>query len=87
MRRVVVTGVGALSALGPTRREFWQALSEGRSGIRPLEGIPDAGLRFEHAAQVFGFEPADQLEPVKVEGLAERRGRDAPQVIAGASRN
>jgi len=80
MRRVVVTGVGALSALGPTRREFWRALSEGRSGIRPLEGFPDAGLRFEHAAQVFGFEPEAHFEP----GMAEMIDRFAQFAVVAA---
>jgi dipeptidyl aminopeptidase/acylaminoacyl peptidase len=37
--------------------------------------------------QVFGFEPADQLEGVEVEGLAAWRGRDAPEVFASARRN
>ena len=36
MQRVVVTGIGVLSALGPTRHGFWQALTEGRSGIGPI---------------------------------------------------
>ena len=63
MRRVVVTGVGAVSALGSSRAAFWQALSEGRSGIGPLEGVGDPDLRFENGAQVRGFDPEAHFEP------------------------
>jgi nodulation protein E len=56
-RRVVVTGLGLISALGLDRHEFWRALSQGRSGIGPIEGIDCTGLRFANGAQVRGFEP------------------------------
>ena len=35
-RRVVVTGLGALTPLGNTTDEFWSGLREGRSGIGPI---------------------------------------------------
>ncbi len=34
-RRVAVTGLGVISALGHNAQEFWQALEAGRSGIAP----------------------------------------------------
>jgi 3-oxoacyl-[acyl-carrier-protein] synthase II len=45
--RIVVTGLGAVTNLGPDARSTWQAMREGRSGITPLEGeqfdqYPDA---------------------------------------------
>ena len=67
MRRVVVTGVGAVSALGPTAEAFRQALGEGRSGIRRLEGFDLDQLRFKTGAQVLGFDE---------EGHFDRKGRD-----------
>ncbi len=60
MRRVVVTGLGAVSALGHSVDEFWGALTGGRSGVGPIEGFDTAQLRFKTGAQVRGFE-ADQL--------------------------
>jgi nodulation protein E len=67
MRRVVVTGVGAVSALGPTAEAFRQALGEGRSGIRRLEGFDLDRLRFKTGAQVRGFDE---------EGYFDRKSRD-----------
>lgn len=37
-KRVVITGVGAVSAAGPTAPDFWSALLDGRCCITPLEG-------------------------------------------------
>jgi nodulation protein E len=55
MRRVVVTGLGVVSALGLTADEFWSAMGEGRSGIGPIEGFDVGQLRFKSGAQVRGF--------------------------------
>jgi nodulation protein E len=57
MRRVVVTGLGAVSALGLTAGEHWRALTEGRSGIAPIDGFDASQLRFKTGAQVRGFAP------------------------------
>lgn len=39
-RRVVITGVGAITAAGPTAPDFWQALLDGRVAVSPLDGMP-----------------------------------------------
>lgn len=61
-RRVVVTGVGVVSSLGQTSGEFWSALTEGRCGIRPLEGFDPSTLRFRNGAQVLGFDAEQQFD-------------------------
>lgn len=55
--RVVISGVGVISALGADQTEFWQALRDGRSGIRPIKSIDASQLRFQHAAEVQGYDP------------------------------
>jgi len=58
-RRVVVTGMGAVSALGLGADVLWDAMREGRSGIAPL--VPPAGesgIRMRVAAALNGYEPA-----------------------------
>jgi len=45
MRRVAITGMGAISALGPTCREFSEALLAGRCGIAPIESADALLLR------------------------------------------
>jgi nodulation protein E len=54
-RRVVVTGLGVVSALGMKSDEFWRRLQAGQCGIRPLVGL-DNGLRFNCGAQVIGYD-------------------------------
>jgi len=52
MRRVAITGVGAISALGRTAAEFAQALCEGRSGIGPIRSTDTSLMRFQNGAEV-----------------------------------
>jgi nodulation protein E len=55
MRRVAITGLGAISALGRTTCEFAQALREGRSGIGPIESCDMSQLRFQNGGEVRGY--------------------------------
>lgn len=67
--RVVVTGTGVISALGADRHQFWAALSEGRSGIRPIKSVDCTGLRFSNGAEVQDFDPAAHLEPKQADQM------------------
>src|SRR5581483_11060960 len=55
MRRVAITGLGAISALGRNVAEFADALRAGRSGIGPIESADVSQLRFTNGAQVHGY--------------------------------
>src|SRR5664280_409203 len=55
MRRVAITGMGAICALGRNTAEFAEALREGRSGIAPIESVDRSQLRFQNAAEVKGY--------------------------------
>jgi 3-oxoacyl-[acyl-carrier-protein] synthase II len=61
-RRVVITGVGMISALGNNAEETWKGLLEGRSGVGPLTKceLPGLAPEISIAAEVKGFNP----EPV-----------------------
>jgi len=56
-QRVVVTGVGAVTPLGNTAREFWTAVCEGRSGIGPITNFDPSRLDVRIAGEVKGFDP------------------------------
>lgn len=71
LRRVAVTGIGVISALGGNCGEFWQALKAGRSGIGPLQSIDPALLRFPNGAEVRGFTPASYFDEKDI-GLLDR---------------
>lgn len=57
MRRVVVTGMGVISGLGLDTQSFWNALSQGRSGIRPMQLVDRTLLRFPNGAEVPDYNP------------------------------
>lgn len=57
-RRVVVTGVGVISALGTDAQAFWEAISQGRSGIRPMQLVDRSLLRFQNAAEAPDYDPS-----------------------------
>jgi nodulation protein E len=62
-RRVVVTGLGVISALGSNRVEFWNHLCEGKTGIGPMVSLDAAQLRNKNAAEVRDFNPGDHFDP------------------------
>jgi nodulation protein E len=55
MRRVAITGVGAISALGRTAAEFAESLRQGRSGIGPVESTDMSQMRFQNGAEVKNY--------------------------------
>jgi nodulation protein E len=59
-RNVAITGMGVVSALGCGVEPFWDAVSTGRSGIRPIAGFEP--FRFPNGAQVDGFRASDHFE-------------------------
>ncbi|MDH3668433.1 MAG: beta-ketoacyl-[acyl-carrier-protein] synthase family protein [Paracoccaceae bacterium] len=59
MRRVVVTGLGVISALGTGREAHEQGLIEGRCGIAPVTRIDPERLLVKIAAEAKGFDGAD----------------------------
>ena len=60
-RRVVVTGLGAVSPNGVGREAFWRATREGRSGVRRIAPFDPGGFPTQIAGQVVDFCPEDHL--------------------------
>jgi 3-oxoacyl-[acyl-carrier-protein] synthase II len=56
-RRVVVTGLGAVTPLGNDVPTLWEALIAGRSGAGPITQFDATGLEVRIAAEVKGFDP------------------------------
>lgn len=81
MRRVVITGIGVVSALGNSAAEFWESLKNGTNGIRPLTRVNAENTRIKVAAEVRGFDAAKYfddkklmfLDPFSQYGLAAAR--------------
>ncbi len=56
-RRIVITGIGAVSPLGNTAAETWDAMKNGRSGIRAIESLDTTGFPVTIAGEVRGYDP------------------------------
>ncbi len=56
-RRVVITGLGAVTPLGNSHAAFWEALIAGRSGVGPTTAFDAAKLTTRISAEVKGFDP------------------------------
>jgi nodulation protein E len=63
MRRVAITGIGVISALGPGREAFFEELNAGRCGIGPLQSVDTTGLKFANGAEVHNFDPLNWFDP------------------------
>ena len=59
MRRVVVTGLGAITPVGKDINDFWDSLTAGRHGIAPITRFDTADFKATLAAEVKDFSPAD----------------------------
>jgi len=61
-KRVVVTGVGAVTPIGNTAEEFWAGLMKGTSGIGPITRFDATGFATRIAGEVKGFEPLKYID-------------------------
>ena len=70
-RRVAVTGIGVISSLGLDAHSFWNAVSQGHSGIRPISLIDRALIRFQNGAEVPDYDPTAHFDDKEI-GLLDR---------------
>lgn len=61
-RRVVVTGLGAISAIGHNVKENWQGIKEGRNGIAPITLFDATNFKTKLAAEVKDFDVTQFLD-------------------------
>ncbi|MDK3161559.1 beta-ketoacyl-ACP synthase II [Kamptonema cortianum] len=78
--RVVITGLGTVSALGPVR-ELWDSLKNSRSGIRRIETIDVEHVPIKIGGEVRDFDPTQYIEHKE----ARRMGRAAHFAVAAAT--
>jgi 3-oxoacyl-[acyl-carrier-protein] synthase II len=79
VKRVVVTGLGAVSPLGIGVPALWQGLVAGRSGVRRIQHFDTENLTVKIAAEVPDFDPKAFIDPKSV----RRMDRFAHFAIAG----
>lgn len=65
-RRVVVTGLGAVTPIGNTAEETWKAMKEGKNGIGKITAFDTEGYKATLAAEVKDFDPTEYMEKSEV---------------------
>ena len=79
-RRVVVTGLGAVTPIGNTVPEFWQGIREGRVGIGEITRFDTESFKVKLAAEVKDFDSAERMDPK----TAKRMERFSQYAVAAA---
>ena len=80
MRRVVVTGMGAITPIGNDVETFWNGLKEKKLGFGPITYFDTTDYKAKLAAEVKDFEPKDYMDPK----AARRMERFAQFAVAAA---
>jgi beta-ketoacyl-acyl-carrier-protein synthase II len=78
--RVVITGLGAMTALG-SAKSLWEGLKAGKSGIRRIETIPIDHVPVQIGGEVRDFDPTQYIDRKE----ARRMGRASQLAVAAAS--
>lgn len=79
-QRVVITGLGGITALGPVK-SLWESLKAGKSGIRRIETIPIEHVPVKIGGEVRDFDPTQYIERKE----ARRMGRASHFAVAAAT--
>ena len=61
-RRVVITGIGMITAVGLTREETWQGIITGRNGVAPIASFDTSEFKVNFGAEVKDFDPTVAME-------------------------
>ena len=57
-KRIVITGLGVIAPNGIGKEQFWQALKEGQSGIKPISRFDTSEFKCKLAGEIYGFKPS-----------------------------
>jgi 3-oxoacyl-[acyl-carrier-protein] synthase II len=83
-RRVVITGLGAVSGFGVGARALWQGLTEGRSAIQRIAQLDPAGFRCRLGAEAAAFTGAKDFVPKSYRKAVKVMARDIELAVAAA---
>lgn len=85
--RVVITGIGVISALGKNHHDYWSALTSGKSGIAPIKKVNCGSMRFTQGAEIKNYHAEDYFQPnqlVWLDPFAQFALISADEAIANA---
>jgi len=90
LKRVVVTGLGALTPIGNTKDEFWDALISGKSGAAPITYFDTEKFKTKFACEIKNFSATDffdRKEARKMDKFAQYAMLASDEAIADAKLN
>ncbi len=67
---IAITGIGVYAAVGNNRKEFWDALTAGRSGAGPISGFDASRFKSRVAAEIKNFDPEQYLTKKRARRMA-----------------
>ncbi len=70
-RRVVITGLGAITPIGNSAEEFWEGIKEGKCGIDQITKFDTTDFKVKLAAEVKGYNPEDYFDRREAKRLDE----------------
>lgn len=69
-RRVVITGMGAITPIGNSVEETWAAAKEGKSGVAPITHFDATNNKVKYAAEVKNFDVSQYMDPKEARKMA-----------------
>lgn len=79
-RRVVITGIGAITPIGNNAEETWEGIKNKKCGIDKISLFDATGLKTSLAAEVKDFDPAEHFDPKQI----KRTDRSSLIALVGA---
>ena len=84
-RRVVITGMGAVTPIGIGVWEFWNSCKAGRVGIAPITAFDTEGFKVSLAAEVKDFHPENYMDPKSARRMGHNFGEKLTLAIEKAA--
>jgi 3-oxoacyl-[acyl-carrier-protein] synthase II len=69
LKRVVVTGLGAITPIGNNVTDYWTALKNGTSGAGPVTKLDVSKFKTQFACEVKGFDPSAFIDPKEIRSM------------------
>src|SRR5690606_6039953 len=89
-KRVVVTGMGAVTPIGLSIDEFWDSMMKGKSGCAPITKFDTSKVTTKFACELKGFDPTnfmDKKTARRLDHFAQYGLAAASQAVADANLN
>lgn len=68
-RRVVVTGLGAITSIGFGKSQFWESLRAGKSGVSMIEAFDTSDFTTRFAGEIKNFVPSEHIHPKRLKRM------------------